>query len=166
MPMHYDKRSTTSTKNFTNCVVDVFRGAPHFGGVLTKDEFLAEIRRRAGVDAEVGRALGIPSSRVAELFSGKRGLRYDEAKILSDRFMPNEGVPSISAETLSQILAACLLRSPKGGWTAKEAPRLARAVEHGLRLLANSPANPASEDAIAVAGQAAVLQLHEGHPEA
>ncbi|UKK84731.1 hypothetical protein L7H23_01105 [Sphingopyxis sp. BSN-002] len=134
--------------------------------MLTTEEFLAEIRLRAGKDAEVGRALGLPSSRVAELFSGKRRLLYHEAKTLADRFMPEESGASISAEKLAPILAACLRLAPKDGWSESEAPRLARAVEYGLGLLASAPANQDSDDAVAVAGQAAMLRLRESRLEA
>lgn len=156
----------TATINFTNCVADAGGRAAYLSRVLSTEEFLAEIRRRAGVDAEVGRALAIPSSRVAELFSGKRRLRYEEAKILADKFMPEDSGLTISAEKLAPILAACLRFAPKEGWTESEAPRLARAVEYGLGLLASAPANQASDDALAVAGQAALHQLREQRPEA
>lgn len=150
----------------TNCVADAVARSAYLSRVLTTDEFLAEIRRRAGVDADVGRALGIPSSRVAELFSGKRRLRYEEAKILADKFMPEENGITISAEKLAPILAACLRFAPKEGWTESEAPRLARAVEYGLGLLASAPANQDSDDALAVAGQAALHQLRDSRLEA
>lgn len=166
MSSHYDKRSNLSTKIFTNCVADASLCASYQSRVLSTDEFLAEIRRRAGVDADVGRALGIPSSRIAELFSGKRRLRYEEAKILADKYMPEENGITISAEKLAPILAACLRFAPKEGWTESEAPRLARAVEYGLGLLASAPANQDSDDALAVAGQAALHQLREQRPEA
>lgn len=156
----------TATINFTNCVADARSRSAYLTRVLTTEDFLAEIRQRAGVDAEVGRALGIPSSRVAELFAGKRRLRYDEAKTLADKYMPEESGATISAEKLAPILAACLRYAPTDGWTESEAPRLARAVEYGLGLLASAPANQASDDAIAVAGQAALHQLREQRPEA
>lgn len=166
MTRHYDKRSMIANKNFTNCVADGRFASAYLSRVLSTEEFLAEIRRRAGVDAEIGRALGLPSSRVAELLGGKRRLRYDEAKILADKFMPEESGLTISAEKLAPILAACLRFAPKEGWTESEAPRLARAVEYGLGLLASAPANQASDDALAVAGQAALHQLRDARPEA
>lgn len=132
--------------------------------VLTKEEFLSEVRRRAGRDAEVGRVLDLPSSRVAELFSGKRGLRYEEAKKLADHFMiDKEETPAVKAEQLEPILSACLRNAPKTGWTDTEIQRLARAVQYGLALITSSPV---SADALAVAGQAALLRLREEHAEA
>lgn len=163
---HYDKRSINTSIMFTNCVADGLRSPSYQSPVLSTEEFLAEIRRRASVDADIGRALNIPSSRTAELLSGKRRLRYDEAKILADTFMPEESGLTISAEKLAPILAACLRFAPKEGWTETEAPRLARAVEYGLGLLASAPANQDSGDALAVAGQAALHQLREMRPEA
>lgn len=166
MTKYYDKRSIIASGMFTNCVADATPARAYQSAVLPIDDFLAEIRRRAGVDAEVGRALGIPSSRIAELFSGKRRLRYEEAKILADRFMPEESGAVVSAEKLAPILAACLRFAPKEGWTESEAPRLARAVEYGLGLLASASASQTSEDAMAVAGQAALHQLRDSHLEA
>ena len=166
MTVHYDKRSIVAGINPTQCVADALAGAVYYRSVLTTDDFLAEIRRRASSDAEIGRALKLPSSRIAELFGGKRRLRYDEAKILADKFMPNETGAGVSADRLEPILAACLRYAPIEGWSESEAPRLARAVEYGLGLLASAPANQASEDALAVAGQAALLRLRESRPEA
>lgn len=165
MNMNYDNRSDKTSQKTTICVVDALRCARQNIAVLETQEFLAEIRRRAGSDAEVGRTLNLPSSRVAELFGGKRRLRYDEAKLLSDKFLPNTDAAAqpLSAETLAPILEACLKYAPAGGWTPDQAPRLARAVEYGLALLTTSPAKQPSEDAIAVAGQAALLQLRGGH---
>lgn len=163
---HYDKRSINSTEMFTNCVADANARDAYLSRVLSTEDFLAEIRRRATVDADIGRALNIPSSRTAELLSGKRRLRYDEAKVLADKFMPEENGLTISAEKLAPILAACLRFAPKEGWSESEAPRLARAVEYGLGLLASAPANQASDDALAVAGQAALHQLRESRLEA
>lgn len=165
MNLNYDNRSIHARPNSTNCVVDALLYPMQNIAVLETQEFLAEIRRRAGSDAEVGRALGLPSSRVAELFGGKRRLRYDEAKTLSDRFLTDTMSPStnFSAETLAPILEACLRHAPEGGWTHDQAPRLARAVEYGLALLTTSPAKQPSEDAIAVAGQAALLHFRGEH---
>ena len=151
----------TATTIFTNCVVDGLRAQAHLSRVLPADEFLAEIRRRAGVDAEVGRALGLPSSRVAELFSGKRRLRYEEAKILADKFMPEEAGSTISAEKLAPILASCMKLAPPGGWTASDAQLVAQAVEYGLQLLSSGSATQSSADALAVAGNAASLRLRD-----
>lgn len=165
MTLNYDNRSTDASQNATICVVDALQCARQNIAVLETQEFLAEIRRRAGSDAEIGRTLGLPSSRVAELFGGKRRLRYDEAKLLSDKFLLEvpAATDALSAETLAPILEACLKYAPAGGWTPDQAPRLARAVEYGLALLTTSPAKQPSEDAIAVAGQAAFLQLRGGH---
>lgn len=162
----YDNRNIKASSYSTKCVVD---GSAHFAhplGVLTVDQFLAEIRRRAPSDAAVGRALGLPSSRIAELFSGKRRLQYEEARTLAEAFQLDGTNSGVNAATLTTILTACLRNAPSGGWTADDAPRLARAVEHALELLASGPANRSSEDAIAMAGHAASLQLLEQHREA
>jgi hypothetical protein len=129
--------------------------------VLSKDQFLAEVRKRAASDAEVGRILSLPSSRVAELFGGKRGLKYEEAVALAEHYGIDDG-PQINAEMLTPILSACLRYAPKAGWSEQEAPRLAQAVEYGLALLANGLASPATPDALAVAGRAAFDRLREG----
>ena len=159
MNHYYDKRSSSASHKFTNCVVEAALVTAYPYPVLGKDEFLAEIRKRARSDADIGRALKLPSSRIAELFKGSRNLKYEEAKILADIYMPEMTGAGVSAETLAPILKVCLRHSPPGGWTEQEVQRLARAVEYGLGLIANAPTNQHSSDALAVAGQAALVQL-------
>ena len=159
MTAYYDKRSISASHKFTNCVVEGALVTAYPCPVLGKDEFLAEIRKRANSDADIGRALKLPSSRIAELFKGSRNLKYEEAKILADLYMPETTGSTVSAERLAPILSACLRYAPKGGWSEQDAEALARAVEYGLGLIANAPASHASADALAVAGQAALTQL-------
>lgn len=150
---------------FTNCVADALHARMYQPSVLSTEEFLAEIRRRAGVDAEVGRALGIPSSRTAELFAGKRRLRYDEAKILADRFMPEEGsAGAISEELLAKLLHALGPSVPKGGISESAAQALAEALTHALALLRETGANDPTDREFAMAVRAATTRFREASP--
>lgn len=146
MNMHYDNRSTNSIHSFTNCVVDGYADRAHFARVLPKDEFLAEIRRRANVDADIARALNLPSSRIAELFSGKRGLRYDEAKILADRFLPEGDPGAVSATVLTSAFATLLESVGIPPFEDERAQKLARRFPDALQRASILHANFAEDD--------------------
>lgn len=169
MSHYYDKRSSSASHKFTNCVVDAILNQAHGNPVWTANEILDRSLEKAGTKAEVARTLGIPTSRVAELYrrrpeEGKpRRLKYEEAVKLLETYFPEAAGASVNADKLAPILAACLRYAPQGGWTDKDAMRLARAVEYGLGLIANEPATQASADALAVAGQAALQQLRGEH---
>lgn len=100
-------------------------------------EFLAQVLKKAGTQAEVGRVIGLPSSRLSELFNPDspkiRKLKLEEAVILSERF----GVPivpeRVSATSLLPVLQVCLRHTPKE-WSDAEIRRLAGEIELGLQL--------------------------------
>lgn len=169
MTAYYDKRSIDASHKFTNCVVDAILHPAHGQPVWTAYEILDRSLEKAGSKAEIARTLGIPTSRVAELYRRKpeegkpRRLQYAEAVKLLETFFPEQTGATISAETLAPILSVCLRHAPKGGWTEQEVQRLAQAVEYGLGLIATSPANQASADALAVAGQAALSRMRDEH---
>ncbi len=54
--------------------------------MLSAKELLGILRKRGIKNAAVGRVLKLPSSRVAELFGGKRRLQLDEANTLIAAF--------------------------------------------------------------------------------
>lgn len=99
--------------------------------------FLGEVLDRAGSQAEVGRVLGLPSSRLSELFNPDaakpRGLKVEEAVKLSEAFRVPITGDSASAESLLTVLKVCLRHPPKE-WTEQELRRLAEEIELGLQL--------------------------------
>ena len=151
----------TATQNFTNCVADAPARRAYHARVLSTEQFLAEIRDRAEKDADVGRVLGLPSSRVAELFSGKRRLLYHEAKQLADHFMPEQSGGSINEELLSRLLHALGPSVPKSGISGSAAQALASALSHGLELLQATGAIDPTDREFAMAVRAATSRYHE-----
>lgn len=87
--MHYDKRSINASGT-TNIVADRWPGARHLLRVLSSTELLQALRalRDDGkaTNADLQRLLGLPSSRVSEIFAGKRKIQADEAAKIIDRY--------------------------------------------------------------------------------
>lgn len=151
----------TSTINFTNCVADAVGRDAYLSRVLSTEDFLAEIRQRAGVDAEIGRTLGLPSSRVSELFSGKRRLLYDEAKKLSDKFMPEGHRPALNEGLLARVIHALAPSFPSSEVSESAAQALAEALTHALVLLQETGATEPTDREIAMAARAATSRYLE-----
>lgn len=139
---HYAKRSAIATPNAgffaTQCGLADFRESASYRAMFDRYRFLSEILEKAGgKQAEVGRVLGLPSSRLSELFNPEaakpRKLKLEEAVKLSEAF----GVPitghMASAESLLPVLKVCLRYAPKE-WTEQELRRLSEEIELGLRL--------------------------------
>lgn len=93
--MHYDKRSMRAS-DIT--MFGVSFDAPHAENrrMLSADELLAALRERGVKNAEIAELLDLPSSRVSELFSGKRRLQLDEAKKLVERYQLEDRVNPLS----------------------------------------------------------------------
>lgn len=145
---------------------DVLSGQVHRRGVLGHAELIARLEALKGEgrtsNAEIGRLLSLPNSRITDVFSGKRQVRVDEMKKLVDEF-GLEGDSKVSpptapsAENLEPILDALLPLAPQGGRMTDQSRRaLAEALSYGLGLLGNPLATPATGDALAVASRAAV----------
>lgn len=106
--------------------------------MFDQHRFMAEVIREAGSQAEVGRTLGIPSSRVSEMCNPDaikpRKLKLTEAVKLSETY----GVPitgeMASAKSLLRVLKVAL-RHPPREWTDRELQRLASEIERGLQYL-------------------------------
>lgn len=105
--------------------------------VFDRYRFLAQVLEKAGSQAEVGRVLNIPSSRLSELFNPDavkpRRLKLEEAVTLSEAFRVPITGDSASAESLLTVLRVCLRHPPKE-WTDSELRRLAEEIELGLQL--------------------------------
>ena len=137
----------------------------HSRGVLDSKGLLSELERlkTEGVttNADIGRLIQQPSSRVAEIFSGKRRVTIDEMKTLVEHYGLEATVPAPSAETLEPILDALLPLAPPGRMTDQSRRALAEALSYGLGLLGTSLATKASSDAILVAARAAAARFRE-----
>ena len=92
----YDIRSTGSSA-FTECGLSVRYDSVHFISVLTKAELLAAIVAQGVTNADIGRVLDLPSSRVSEILRAAPGkettlkareLTYDEGVKLARAFLP------------------------------------------------------------------------------
>lgn len=153
-------------------VADVARQSRHHRGVLDSKGLIAELERLKSVgattNADLGRLIGQPSSRIAEIFSGKRGVKIDEMKILVEHFdlEPSKTIPLVpNADTLEPILDALLPLLPPSGRVTDESRRaLAESLSYGLGLLDNQPSKQASDDALTVAARAAVSRFLEIRP--
>lgn len=71
------------------------------------------------------------------------------------------GGSAFSASGLKPVLSDLLKLAPRGGWTERDVEHLVQALAYGLGLPEADPANPASEDAYAVAARAAVARFLE-----
>jgi hypothetical protein len=60
--------------------------------MLSANELLTTLRERGVTNADIQRVLGLPSSRVSEMFTGKRRLQLDEAKKLVEEFEIEEPI--------------------------------------------------------------------------
>jgi cyanate lyase len=111
-------------------------------------------------NADIMRLLKLPSSRVAEIFEGRRRIKLDEAKALVEHYGIEESA-GVNEATLAPILSAVLPLAPHGEDAEKFAPVLAQAVAYGFQLLADSHARKPSEDAIGVAARGAALRFRD-----
>lgn len=146
-------------------VADGLREFRHYPRVLDSKTLLAEMARLRDegrtTNAELGRLLKLPSSRIAEIFDGGRKIKIDEMKIIVEHFGLEPGPVVPSADTLEPILDALLPLAPPGRVTAQSRRALSEALSYGLELLGSQSATEASSDAISVAARAAVARFRE-----
>lgn len=99
---HYDKRSSIASYA-TIFGADIFDRRRHGPYVLSSTELLSKLKsaRDAAVltNADVQSLLKLPSSRVAEIFEGKRAIKIDEMKALVERYGWEVGQPAMPART-------------------------------------------------------------------
>lgn len=112
-------------------------------------------------NAEISRVLGLPSSRVAEIFDGSRQIKLDEAKTLVEHYHLEQNAPQITGATIEPLLDAVLPLAPTGKASDQSRRALAEALAYGIGLLGKSAATPTSEDAMAVAARAAAHRFRE-----
>lgn len=146
-------------------VADALRPARHYPAVLDSKGLLAELERlkREGdtTNADLSRLLKLPTSRIAEIFEGKRKIKIDEMKIIVEHFGLEQRPALPSAETLEPILDALLPLAPPGPVTDESRRALAEALAYGLELLGSGSASPATGDALKVAARGAALRFRE-----
>lgn len=103
------------------------------------DRFLADVLATAGSQAKMAKALGQPSSRVAELFreegQKKRRLTMKDGLALAAAFEMDLPPPyqRLTEEKLIPVLKVCLRYAPPK-WTDQDIQRLAEQLVLGLAL--------------------------------
>jgi hypothetical protein len=89
MVHRYDKRSTDARGN-TIFVADAMLPGRHAASVFSSADLLAALHRLRAegttTNADLARLLNLPSSRISEIFDGKRKVTIDEAKLIVERF--------------------------------------------------------------------------------
>jgi len=125
---HYDKRSSNAT-HATIFGADIFGCQRHGPYVLSSTELLSKLKsaRDSAVltNADVQSLLNLPSSRVAEIFDGKRAIKIDEMKALVERYGLDASQPAMSArrpvsEDTAEIVALDLSLSMGPGTLLEE----------------------------------------------
>lgn len=145
-------------------IVAAMRQTPH---VIGHEDLLnwlkAERDAERLTNANLGRLLGLPSSRIAEIFEGTRRIKLDEAKTIVEAYGlegPGQAAP-INEAMLEPILSALLPLAPQGRDAERFVPALAKAAAYGLQLLSADHARTPSGDAIGVAARGAALRFRD-----
>lgn len=81
----YDNRRTPASPK-TITVVDADQSARHGIAMFGTDQLLEALAARGISQVEIARVLHLPSSRISEMYAGKRQVKLDEAKKLVDAF--------------------------------------------------------------------------------
>ncbi|WP_267395538.1 MULTISPECIES: S24 family peptidase [unclassified Sphingomonas] len=96
MSTYYDKRSIRASAS-TKFVADRHQPTRHDFVVLSSADLLAALKRLRDegrtTNAALGRLLDLPSSRIAEIYDGKRKVSVDEAKLIVEEFGLNGSPP-------------------------------------------------------------------------
>lgn len=119
MDRSYDKRSANAT-GITMFGADEIDYPGHCARVLTSAELLAALRRLKedgeASNSQIAQLLGLPSPRVAEIFSEKRRITIDEMKVLVEHFGLAAGADGSSTQLV--VADNSPTRSVDGGETA------------------------------------------------
>jgi transcriptional regulator with XRE-family HTH domain len=101
----YDKRINRAIGK-TISVADGAISFDYAAGMLSSRELLDLLDARGVAQADMARALKLPSSRISEMYAGKRQVKQDEAKRLVEAFHVDEGasVPPISEQTARLLI--------------------------------------------------------------
>lgn len=158
----YDKRSGDATLA-TKYVAELTAKTRHAAGMIGHAELLdwLHAERDAGrlTNAQLQKLLGLQSSRVSEIFDGRRKISLNEAKVIVEHFRLEESAPitvpaRIPTAALTIVLDE-LFRSTEGAQLGESALRpLAEGLQRGLELLAKNPAIHSNPDALRAFAQA------------
>jgi transcriptional regulator with XRE-family HTH domain len=104
MQLQYDNRMLNAIGKTIN-VADGNAASLYEWRMLNTAQLLAALESRGISQAEMARVLGLPSSRISEMYAGKRQVKLDEAKKLVEAFDlgDTEPVPPIS-EQIARLL--------------------------------------------------------------
>lgn len=150
-------------------VADDFVAARHSVGVLSHRELVDSLQRLKdegkATNAEIGRLLDVPSSRVAEIFTGKRSVKVDEMKALVDHYdLEGKGPTAISEELLTPIVWEIVERARREALPPSPRP-LAAALARYIQQIGARPAIHASPDALEAVAHAVIpLSLSDKQP--
>jgi len=133
--------------------------------MLSHDELIAELERLKEqgetTNAQLSKILNLPSSRIAELFAGKRRISVDEMKVVVERFGLENARPAPSARTLAPLLDALLPLVPPGEQSGRSVEVVSEALSYGLQLLEATDSTQASEDVLKVAARAVAARFRD-----
>lgn len=120
--------------------------------MLTGDQILARLKDAGVRKSEIAKALAIPDSRVAELYSGKRLLKLAEAVKLVDKYELESGAES-AFTPLTQPVARLLVQHVAlevGAELAPDSPEVTELAQD-LRAFALFVSDPRVRDSIQAA---------------
>ena len=133
--------------------------------MLSHDELISELERLKEqgetTNAQLSKILNLPSSRIAELFAGKRRISVDEMKVVVERFGLENARPAPSARTLAPLLDALLPLVPPGEQSGRSVEVVSEALSYGLQLLEATDSTQASEDVLKVAARAVAARFRD-----
>lgn len=125
---------------------------------------IAALEARGLRQVDVCKTLGLTSSRVHEIYAGRRKITLSEAvKLITTHGL--DGVDRAATESpnstvLFHLLRAILRRSQKPETVESTARVTAEALAYGLELVARNPAIRENADALAAVGDAAADRTH------
>lgn len=144
---------------------DVMRPIRLYRRVLSHEQLIAELERLKNegqtTNADLARLWKLPSSRVSELFAGKRRITVDEMKAVVEHFGLDAAAPAPNARMLAPLLDALLPLVPPGDQSGRSVEVVSEALSYGLQLLEATDATPASEDALKVAARAVAARFRD-----
>jgi hypothetical protein len=133
----------------------------HSRAMFSASELLSLLRGKGVTNATIARVLELPSSRVAELYNGKRRLQLDEAKRLVEEFQLSETPLNPLSEPVARLLAIWAVR--KLGAAIDPADARVEDLAQDLRVFSEFVTDPqVRENPDAVQGFFRALELARG----
>lgn len=147
----------------------------HAVGMIGHTELLnwlhAERDAERLTNADLQKLLELPSSRVADIFSGKRKVSLNEAKAIVEHYKLEEAAPitvpaRIPTAAITIVLEELLQSAGNAQIAATSVRPLAEGLQRGLELLARNPSIHANPDALRAVAQAVAFPSREATPGA